>query len=522
LFFKPPAPADDVGHVERQPSGARSNGDQPVGGGRAPAPRLLLVDDNPEIHGDIRKILSPDPEEVATAKSLAADLFDDGEPRATEATCDFQIDSAYQGQEGLQCVRSAQAQDYPYSVAFVDVRMPPGWDGIETIRRIWEVDPDLQMVICTAYSDYSWSDIVGRLKPTDGLLILRKPFDSVEIRQLAVTLSTKWRLAREVRLRLQDLEKRVEERTRALSEANRRLEEEARQRARMETELRLAQKLESVGQLASGIAHEINTPVQFVSDSLQFLRTAFADTQALVARLQDLLVNAPQLLTAGGLPAAVAEAEESADWPFLKTEVPKAFERTFDGTNRISSIVRAMKEFAHPDRREKAEADLNRALLNTLIVASNEYKYVADVETDLCELAPIHCHIGDLNQVFLNLLVNAAHAIGDVVASTGTRGKITVQSRVEGGWVQVRIADTGGGIALAARSRVYDPFFTTKPVGKGTGQGLAIARSIVVDRHQGTIDFESELGRGTTFTVRLPIYPADSMESPPRKTASPT
>lgn len=185
--------------------------------------------------------------------------------------------------------------------------------------------------------------------------------------------------------------------------------------------------------------------------------------------------------------------------------MPSACERAKEGLSRIATLVGAMKEFAQPLRREKDRADLNHALRNTLIIAHNEYKYVADVEEDLGALPLVHCHLSDMNQVFLNLLVNAAYAIKEAVGQTGGRGRITVRTETEGDSVRISIEDTGCGIREDIRDRVFDPFFTTKPVGQGSGQGLAIARSIVVDKHGGSLSFESEVGKGTTFTVRLPI-----------------
>jgi signal transduction histidine kinase len=185
--------------------------------------------------------------------------------------------------------------------------------------------------------------------------------------------------------------------------------------------------------------------------------------------------------------------------------VPDSFASCQDGISRISTIVRAMKEFSHPDQREKAPADLNQALQTTLAVAKNEYKYVADITTEFGDLPPVLCHVGDLNQVFLNLIVNASHAIGDVVGKGGTKGTIRITTSREDNLVRIDVADTGSGIPAAVRPRIFDPFFTTKEVGKGTGQGLAIARSIVVTKHHGSLTFDSEVGQGTTFTIRLPI-----------------
>jgi two-component system, NtrC family, sensor kinase len=190
-------------------------------------------------------------------------------------------------------------------------------------------------------------------------------------------------------------------------------------------------------------------------------------------------------------------------------------EQMLEGLNRVATIVRGMKEFSHVDRtKEKSPGDVNRALESTLIVARNELKYVADVETDFGQLPPVICHLGDLNQVFLNLLVNAAHAIEDVTRGTGHKGKITVRTKMDGDWVEISIGDSGTGIPEEAREKIFDPFFTTKEVGKGTGQGLALARAIVVEKHQGTLTFETEMGKGTTFLIRLPVsgYPVTPKE----------
>src|SRR5262249_3328957 len=195
----------------------------------------------------------------------------------------------------------------------------------------------------------------------------------------------------------------------------------------------------------------------------------------------------------------IRQAEEEADLAYLLERVPQAFVRTFDGISRVATIVPAMKSFAHPDTDKQAPADLNEALETTLVVATNEYKYVADVELELGEIPAVVCHLGDLNQVFLNLVVNAAHAIEEAKAGPGSRGVICVATERRGDHVVVSISDSGNGIPEAIRSRIFDPFFTTKEVGRGTGQGLALARSVIVDKHQGSLDVESEVGRGSTF-----------------------
>jgi two-component system, NtrC family, sensor kinase len=275
-----------------------------------------------------------------------------------------------------------------------------------------------------------------------------------------------------------------------------------------EMELRQAQKLESVGRLASGIAHEINTPIQFIGDNAHFLEASFASLTMLLGKFGELRDAAAAGTVSPELLSEVKHAEEESDCAFLLEEVPSAITQTVAGVERVGTIVRAMKEFAHPESKEMTAADLNQALLSTITVARNEWKYVAAVETDFADLPLVVCNVGDLNQVFLNLLVNAAHAIADVVKGDG-KGHILIRTAAEDERVHISIADTGSGIPENIRTRIFDPFFTTKEVGRGTGQGLAIARSVVVERHNGTLTFESEVGKGTTFHIRLPIAPED-------------
>lgn len=274
------------------------------------------------------------------------------------------------------------------------------------------------------------------------------------------------------------------------------------ERRRLEVELRHAQKLESLGQLSAGVAHEINTPMQFIGDNLHFIRDA-------IQNLQPLLDALPQLREQ--LPDAAAQAmiplEVEADLTFVRQRLPRALDRALEGVRRVSHIVEAMRAFCHPQT-EMSSVDLNKGLRDTLTVAHNEYRYIADLECDFGELPDVICNGGDLNQVFLNLIVNAAHAIADKhrrAGTAGARGCIRVRSWREPDFAAVAIGDDGCGIADAIRHRVFDPFFTTKEVGRGTGQGLAISRNLVVEQHGGSLDFVTDVGIGTTFTVRIPI-----------------
>jgi PAS domain S-box-containing protein len=272
--------------------------------------------------------------------------------------------------------------------------------------------------------------------------------------------------------------------------------------ARMEIELRVAHKLEAVGQLASGIAHEINTPIQFIGDGVEFLKESFSDLERLLAAYRDAFATLTADPAQVELRQRLLQAEEEADFEYLQQRVPAACIRTLDGVERVTSIVRAMKEFAHPQSGQ-APGDLNRGLATTLTVARNEYRYAAVVETEYGELPPIVCNLSELNQVFLNLIVNAAHAIEDTVGESGQLGTIRIRTACDGDHAVVAVTDSGSGIPPDIQTRIFDPFFTTKGVGRGSGQGLAIARA-VVERHGGTLAFETSAA-GTTFTIRVPI-----------------
>ncbi|MBX3197742.1 MAG: PAS domain S-box protein [Labilithrix sp.] len=284
--------------------------------------------------------------------------------------------------------------------------------------------------------------------------------------------------------------------------------EDVTEKKRLEGSLRHAQKLEAVGRLAAGIAHEINTPIQFVNDNVHFMRESFSAVLALVERLEaQMAAHGEELRT------RYREAEAEADWEYLGAEIPKSIAQTLDGLQRVATIVQSMKSFAHEDRGAQAPADLNAALASTLTVATHELKGIAVAVTSFGDIPPVVCFHGDLNQVFLNLVVNAAHAIADVVKQTGGLGHITIATRRDGSDVVITISDTGAGIPDDVASKMFDPFFTTKTVGRGSGQGLALARAIVVKKHGGSIDFETKIGVGTTFVIRLPIGGASAPEA---------
>ncbi len=604
--------------------------------------RVLIVDDNEAIHVDFRKIIAAHSKLGLAIDSAAAALFDERVRPVVHAN--FEVDSALQGQDGLARVQQSIQEGRPYAVAFIDVRMPPGWDGIETVQKIWQVDNEVQVVLCTAYSDYSWSEMVEILGETDRLLILKKPFDNIEVRQITSALVAKWNLAQQANRTLEDLKKMVRQRTAELDASNHRLRQEVAERKRSEqssreaeartraildtaadgimtmdqfgviesvnqaaekmfgyapgelvgkhlelvipslykeyregdvidkhgpgshrpltglgcdghvfpvevvmSELRLgerllftgivrditeqkllesqliqAQKLESVGQLSAGIAHEINTPTQYVGYNTLFLRDAFQDVTGLLDKFDRLLTAAKRDEIGPDDIREIEAAIQAADMPYLMEEIPKAIAQSLDGVGRVAAIVKGIREFSHPGGEGKTPVDLNRAIESTATVARNEWVKVAELITDFDPaLPPVPCLAAELNQAILNLIVNAAHAIEEAQRlGSAVQARITLRTRRVGKWVEIQVCDTGAGIAPENYSKIFNPFFTTKQVGKGTGQGLAIARTIVVKKHHGTITFESAQGQGTTFTVRLPLEGANEPGQSARSPAS--
>ncbi|MCD0459683.1 hybrid sensor histidine kinase/response regulator [Roseiconus lacunae] len=576
---------------------------------------ILIIDDNESIHADFDKILRHTSNH-SELDQLDLELFGPGDEQVEQV--DFKLEHAFQGRDGLEILKKSLSEGETFGAAFVDMRMPPGWDGVETIKHLWDVDPCLQVVICTAYSDHEWSKIVENLGQTDRLLILKKPFDEIEVVQLATSLCEKRRLLDLSRQKMESLEHTVDEQSLELQDALENAEtliqsissilvsldsnglvsrwnpiaeqvfgirepdaigkawnelsinwlvpenvqrlvsagsakgpvresiqfldsagstltlefhvfpivDEASSAARLilanditlqimlKSQLDQAQRLESVGQLAAGVAHEINTPMQYISDNIRYVSKTYQRLKALLDCLPSLIddsISDEEFLTLRGQVIGSTTKRKLNDWI---TQIPEALSDSIVGVDAVAKIVSAMKEFCHPGRDEKSLLSLNHILNSTITVARNEWKHTAELEADFSDDLPdLLGFPSELNQAFLNIIVNAVHAIRDQIEGERIgRGVIRISTRAEQSSVIVEISDNGGGIPSSVRDRVFEPFFTTKDIGKGTGQGLAIARSVIVDKHGGTLSFDVEEGEGTKFIIELPLTVDDAIE----------
>ena len=399
----------------------------------------------------------------------------------------YEVLEAGSGPEGLE----AALQHSP-DLILSDVKMP-GMDGFGVLKglRAQPSTSAIPIILMTGGAEHEDMRL-GMDGGADDYLA--KPFE-MEALVTAVRVRLERRGAIEAHAKAQE---------QTLLTSLKRSEEE---RESMEVQLRQAQKLETVGRLAAGIAHEINTPTQYVGDNTRFFQDSFESIRQLLQSHQDLLLAAKSNALTPQLFAQAEQLSVDCDLQYLFEQIPAAINETLEGVDRITRIVRAMKEFSHPGRKEKTFANLNRAIESTLTVARNEWKYVADAQLDLDpNIPPVPCFLGELNQAILNLVINAAHAIEDVVkAKPGSKGIITIRTRRIGNWAEVQVTDNGTGIAQEVRPHIFEPFFTTKELGKGTGQGLRIVYDTVVTKHGGTVTFESEVGQGTTFTLCLPL-----------------
>jgi two-component system, NtrC family, sensor kinase len=432
--------------------------------------RVLVIDDHRAIHKDLRKTLAPPGED--TEFTTAEEVMFGGVTRRVERVR-FTIDSAFQGQEGLARVHEAVRAGQPYALAFVDVRMPPGWDGVETIGHLWRADPDLQIILCTAYSDCTWEELAVRLDLSDRLVILKKPFDPVEAMQLAHALSEKWRLRWQSRVELHGLERRVAEHTHELRMANEKLQAEMAERTRTEQALRQAHKMEVIGQFAGGIAHDFNNLLAVIRGY------------------------------SSGLLADMELRPQTREWI---RRMDEAAQQAANLTSQLLSFSR--KQVVQPQVLDLCEIVGKQARILERLLGADIALEVRSADGPVT----LRADRSMLDQVVLNLTVNARDAMpkgGQLTLHAATveldanAAQRNPQAR-PGAFACLRVSDTGCGIAPEVMARLFEPFFTTKEIGKGTGLGLATVHGIV-QQHQGWIEVDSILGRGTTFSVFLPL-----------------
>jgi two-component system, cell cycle sensor histidine kinase and response regulator CckA len=543
-----------------------------------PNRRILIIDDNPAIHEDFRKILCPADNSGSTVNRLEAALFKADKPAAQ--TMSFELDSAYQGQEGLEMVKKALAENRPYAMAFVDVRMPPGWDGVETIAHIWKIYPQLQIVVCTAYSDYSWEELQAKVGQPDNLVILKKPFDNMEVQQLALALTRKWLLNVQAGFRLADLEAMVELRTAELVEANKSLgmSEERFSKAfhsspvpsgivtlperrfvdvnehlaeitgytreemigRSTTELFIWDKPELADEWferllrqdlvqdqeanirdQAGVLHEVLVslaPVTMGSESHVLLLAQDVSERTMLERQ---LRQAQKMEAIGQLAAGVAhdfnniltviQGHAALLGLTLGSDAPQneSLHQIAKSSARASTLIRQLLMFSRKQVMQFRNLNLNDTLHDIIMMLQRVVGEQVRIDFRPQDPIPaIHADSSMLEQIAMNLAVNARDAMpkGGTISIATSLEKIhraptpMDPEQRDGEYVCLTFSDTGIGMDPQILGRIFEPFFTTKPVGKGTGLGLSTVFGIV-RQHNGWLEVESKPDRGATFRI---------------------
>jgi PAS domain S-box-containing protein len=560
--------------------------------------RILIIDDNPSIHDDFRKVLSSGGSaKIKDLEGDEAELF--GTQKSEVNGVEFELTSAFQGQEALETVRAAAQAGRPFALAFVDVRMPPGWDGIETIRRIWSEFSDLQVVICTAYSDYSWNDITAALGPSDSVLILKKPFDSVEVLQLAHALTKKWNLGKMAQRQMEELDRAVNQRTTELRAANEQLKNEVLERSAAEAALRRSEERFSKAFQASPVPMAIEhlERSEFIDVNGSFEKMTGLSREALLgnaaaardiwqdpatpglvrelmnqdspprelpvsvrtkdggrreallfteivelggedhmlliaqditehARLEGQLRQAQKMEAVGRLAAGIAHdfnniltviignTSLQLTNPDLNENLARSLTQVVKAADRATELTRQLLAYSRKQIIQRRAVDLNDQLEQTVAMVRRVIGEDIAIVTELAEgLPPIFADASNVDQVFMNLVLNARDAMPDggrLVLSTSacSVGAAEVELRPEaraGDFVRVTVRDSGCGMDTPTLARIFEPFFTTKELGRGTGMGLATAYGIV-KQHDGWIEVRSEPGKGTTFDIHFPVF----------------
>ena len=556
--------------------------------------RILVIDDNPAIHEDFRKVLNP------AGSQLAGELDDEeaslfGDVPSASRALSFQIDSAFQGQEGLEMVRVAELAGTPYAVAFVDVRMPPGWDGIETISRIWKEFPGLQIVICTAYSDYSWDEISEAVGNTDHVLVLKKPFDNVEVMQMAHALSKKWQLTQIANRQMAELDALVNKRTLELREANARLTGEVAERAAAQDALRISEERfskafhgspvpmaiqrtdspgfldanerfiellgsgreavlagdtalwaddETAGRITSGLGgpnavRDLPASIRTASGEIREVLVAAEELELgnvpyrlLIlqditdrARIETELRQAQKMESVGRLAAGVAHdfnniltvilgnTSLQLRNPRLDEKLSASLHQVVRAAERATALTRQLLAYSRKQIIQRRPLALNGAVEQTVAMLRRVIGEHIAIDLQLgADLPPVFADASNIDQVVMNLALNARDAMrdGGRLTFTSTLAELAEADRGKHPGVQARrfvclaVKDTGQGMDAATLGRVFEPFFTTKDPGKGTGMGLATVYGIV-RQHNGWVEVESAPGRGATFRVYVPL-----------------
>ncbi len=558
--------------------------------------RILVIDDNADIHADFRKVLGPAAPASGALDDVMAEFFG---PKGEEVSqSDFQLDSAFQGKEGLEMVERSIAEGRPYAMAFVDVRMPPGWDGVETITRIWAIDASIQVVICTAYSDYSWQEIIGKLGKSDRLVILKKPFDSIEVLQLAHALTEKWLLTHQARHKLEDLNRLVDERTRALNDSNVQLKREMAVREIAQEALKVSEErlsrafdvsplpvaimrlndhaciefnrafltatghesrellgrtlwdigvtLDPEGMVEARALLTLGEPIRrqschLVSKAgqeraalLWIERFELAAGPHLLAVVQDVseqlkletqLRQSQKMEAIGHLAAGVAHdlnnlltvVQGHTSLQLAKTsldsDIAWSLQQVQGAGERAAALTRQLLAFSRKQVMQKKVVSLSEVVQNVASMLRRLIPETIAVRFDLPpELPPIYADVCNLEQIIVNLTVNARDAMPrggslsirtDLAEVTAAEAARIPEARA-GRFTRLTVTDTGEGMSKETLARIFEPFFTTKEVGKGTGMGLATVIGII-HQHEGWIDVDSQPGQGTTFRVHLPV-----------------
>ena len=561
--------------------------------------RILIVDDNQDIHEDFENVLGGEAGGAASS-GLVADFLGQAAEEASPGV-QYEMGHAFQGEEAVAEVQRALRDDRPYLLAFVDMRMPPGFDGLETIRRMWAEDPSLQVVVCTAYSDYSWEDIARELQSTDSLLILKKPFDATEVKQLASALTEKRLLAEQASLKMDEIARRVEERTRELKTANEELRLEIAERERAERALRESEEYfrslwDSIragillvdpethhivdvnsfaagligveeGEICGRLCHGYVCPAevgkcpitdlgQTVDFSERVLLTADSKRIPILKsvvpvrrnghrylletfvditerkQLEEQVLQTQRMQSIGTLASGVAHNFNNILGIILGNaellnmavdeghEAAKFAKRIVGATDRAARLSRQLLSIARRESEETSQIDV-RSLVEEI---------AQSMDTMLDSNIVVHSHVdpstpaltgvrAEIEQVLMNVCLNARDAMPKGGNLTIKAGPIdlspdfceTRSQMLPGEHVRISVSDTGTGIDAAARARIFDPFFTTKEPGKGTGLGLTTAYGTIT-RHKGAIEMDTDVGKGTTFRIYLPAIREEGHE----------